>query len=96
MKDGIKLPLEFISGNNTPVTVATIKRERMEEILRDAIKADRAALQSHAMSYAGVTVWVGDKRCSYGFTRDELELSTIDILQAAFDRARRYIEEEKK
>ena len=46
MKDDIKLPPEFISGNSTPVTVATIKRERMEEILRDAIKADRAAMQS--------------------------------------------------
>lgn len=55
----------------------------------------RAALQSQEqpISYAGVTVWVGDKRCSYGFTKDELELSTLDILQAAFDHARRSIED---
>ncbi|HWK69981.1 MAG TPA: hypothetical protein VNS29_03980 [Burkholderiaceae bacterium] len=37
----IELPAEFRSGNDIPVTVATIKRERMEEILRAAIEADR-------------------------------------------------------
>jgi len=37
----IELPAEFRSGNDIPVTQATIKRERMEEILRDAIEADR-------------------------------------------------------
>ena len=44
MKYDIKLPPEFISGNSIPVTVATIKRERMEEILHDAI--EQAALES--------------------------------------------------
>ena len=37
----IELPAEFRSGNDIPVTVATIKRERMEEILNAAIEADR-------------------------------------------------------
>lgn len=37
----IKLPAEFRSGNDIPVTQATIKRERMEEILIAAIEADR-------------------------------------------------------
>src|SRR5690606_23152998 len=37
----IELPAEFRSGNDIPVTQATIKRERMQEILRDAIEADR-------------------------------------------------------
>ena len=37
----IELPSEFLSGNSVPVTVATIKRERMEEILIAAIEADR-------------------------------------------------------
>lgn len=41
MKDEIKFPAEFISMNDVPVPVATIKRERMEEILREAIKTDR-------------------------------------------------------
>lgn len=41
------------------------------------------------LPYAGVTVWIGDKRCSHGITKDELELSTLDILQTAFDHARR-------
>lgn len=41
MKYDIKLPPEFISTNSTPVSVATIKRERMEEILREAAEADR-------------------------------------------------------
>lgn len=36
----IELPAEFRSGNSVPVTVATIKRERMEEILRDAINPE--------------------------------------------------------
>ena len=36
----IELPAEFRSGNSVPVAQATIKRERMEEILVDAI--DRA------------------------------------------------------
>lgn len=36
----IELPAEFRSGNDIPVTQATIKRERMEEIMRDAIEAD--------------------------------------------------------
>lgn len=33
----IDMPAEFRSGNDIPVTQATIKRERMEEIIRDAI-----------------------------------------------------------
>lgn len=37
----IELPAEFRSGNDIPVTQATIKRERMEEILVNAIEADR-------------------------------------------------------
>lgn len=37
----IELPAEFRSGNDVPVTIATIKRERMEEILRAAVAADR-------------------------------------------------------
>ncbi len=37
----IELPAEFRSGNDIPVTQATIKRERMEEVIRDAIEADR-------------------------------------------------------
>lgn len=37
----IELPAEFRSGNDVPVTIATIKRERMEEILRAAVEADR-------------------------------------------------------
>lgn len=37
----IELPPEFQSGNSVPVSQATIKRERMEEILRAAIEADR-------------------------------------------------------
>ena len=37
----IELPAEFRSGNSVPVAVATIKRERMEEILREAIEAAR-------------------------------------------------------
>ncbi len=37
----IELPAEFRSGNSVPVTVATIKRERMEEILINSIEADR-------------------------------------------------------
>lgn len=41
MKFEIKLPPEFISGNEIPVSVATIKRERLEEILREAVEADR-------------------------------------------------------
>lgn len=41
IKDDIKLPPEFISTNSIPVSVATIKRERMEEILREAVEADR-------------------------------------------------------
>lgn len=53
--------------------------------------ANEGFLQSQEQSipYAGVTVWVGNKRCSHGVTKDELELSTFDILQAAFDHARR-------
>lgn len=39
----IELPAEFCSGNDIPVTQATIKRERMEEILQAAIEADRQA-----------------------------------------------------
>lgn len=46
-------------------------------------------MQDQPIPYAGVTVWVGDKRCSHGVTKDELELSTFDVLQAAFDHARR-------
>lgn len=46
-------------------------------------------MQEQPIPYAGVTVWVGDKRCSHGVSKDELELSTFDILQAAFDHARR-------
>lgn len=58
----------------------------------------RAALQSQEqpITYAGISYWVGDKRCSYGFTKDELELSTLDIIQASLDHARRRIEGEKK
>lgn len=37
----IELPAEFRSGNDIPVTQATIKRERMEEILQATIEADR-------------------------------------------------------
>lgn len=39
--DQIELPAEFRSGNDIPVTQATITRERMEEILREVIEADR-------------------------------------------------------
>lgn len=39
--DKYELPAEFRSGNNIPVERATITRERMEEIIRDAIEADR-------------------------------------------------------
>lgn len=35
----IELPPEFRSGNSVPVERATIKRERMEEILHAAIEA---------------------------------------------------------
>lgn len=38
MKFEIKLPPEFISGNEIPVSVATIKRERMEEILKEVVQ----------------------------------------------------------
>lgn len=56
----IELPAEFRSGNDIPVTQATIKRERMEEILRAAIDpyAKRiAALESQleAIGAGGVT-----------------------------------------
>lgn len=37
----IELPHEFRKGNDILFTQATIKRERMEEILREAIEADR-------------------------------------------------------
>lgn len=37
----IELPAEFRSGNSIPVERATITRERMTEILQDAIEADR-------------------------------------------------------
>lgn len=37
----IELPAEFRSGNSIPVERARITRERMTEILQDAIKADR-------------------------------------------------------
>lgn len=40
----IELPAEFHSGNDIPVTQATIKRERMEEILRDAIEPYQAEI----------------------------------------------------
>lgn len=61
------------------------------EVATQAYELGRAALQSQEqpISYAGVTVWVGNKRCSHGVTKDGLELSTFDILQAAFDHARR-------
>lgn len=39
----IELPAEFRSGNGVSVTQATIKRERMEEILIAAIEAYRRA-----------------------------------------------------
>lgn len=38
--DKIELPAEFRSGNDIPVTIATIKRERMEEILSAAVEAE--------------------------------------------------------
>lgn len=37
----IELPAEFRSGNSVPVERATITRERMTEILQDALEADR-------------------------------------------------------
>ena len=37
----IELPAEFRSGNSVPVERARITRRRMEEILIDAIEADR-------------------------------------------------------
>ena len=39
----VSLPDEFKSGNQIEVERATIRRERMEEILRKAIAADRVA-----------------------------------------------------
>lgn len=41
----IELPAEFRSGNDIPVTQATIKRERMEEILREAIDHARRSIE---------------------------------------------------
>src|SRR5690606_1822060 len=35
----IELPAEFQSGNSVPVTLATIKRERMQEILHETVEA---------------------------------------------------------
>lgn len=72
MKYDIKLPPEFISGNSIPVTVATIKRERMEEILHDAI--EQAVLESlptqtsstiRGDSYAGVYIWLGSANITH-------------------------------
>lgn len=77
MKDDIKLPLEFISGNNTPVTVATIKRERMEEIIRDAIKADRQKRGEPLSALAALVKALRDRH--YGRMPDEV--------QAAYDHA---------
>lgn len=37
----VELPEEFRSGNSVEVSTATIKRERMIEILQDAISEDR-------------------------------------------------------
>lgn len=42
----IELPAEFRSGNSIPVERATITRDRMTEILQDAVEA---ALQSQSM-----------------------------------------------
>ena len=39
----IKLPAEFQSGNSVPVERATITRQRIAQILDEAIEADRQA-----------------------------------------------------
>lgn len=57
----IKLPAEFQSGNSVPVERATITRQRMTEILAEAIEA---ALQSQDREDAA---YESGRRCGLGF-----------------------------
>lgn len=69
----MKLPEEFISANSVPVERATITRDRMEEILRNAtfdLQRQLAALtedykdleaQLLAVGAGGVSKLIGDK-----------------------------------
>lgn len=85
------LPKPAMNEGDTAL-YAAFAGSQLTDYARAAIEpyAQRIAeLESQAMPYAGVTVWVGNKRCSHGVTKDELELSTFDILQAVFDHARR-------
>lgn len=57
----IKLPAEFQSGNDIPVKQATIKRERMEEIIQDAIEsAMQSQIQDEALSKAKYALMIAN------------------------------------
>lgn len=57
----IELPAEFQSGNSIPVERTTITRERMTEILKDAIEADRKRSDEPvALAKDGNLFWRGD------------------------------------
>src|SRR5690625_4286304 len=65
-------------------------------VMRLCRAIEQAVLQSQPMppgisrpSWAGVTVWVGDRQKTHAITKQEFEHCKIDVLQAAFDHARR-------
>ncbi|OXR48135.1 hypothetical protein PuT2_14015 [Pusillimonas sp. T2] len=67
MTEPIKLPPEFRSGNSIPVERATITRERMVEILTEAIEAGRAALQSPEVKALRDALWVSTEHNALHF-----------------------------
>lgn len=74
----IKLPPEFRSGNSIPVERATISRERMVEILKEAIEAiqyERNDLWKQAIDHELVT---------FGSTADSY-LSPKEAIEALID-----------
>lgn len=88
MTEPIKLPPEFRSGNSIPVERATITRERMVEILTEAIEADRAALQSQDREDAP---W-GDLKVAFGCDDDEALWKAVESGKIHFPKGWKLIE----
>jgi dUTP pyrophosphatase len=63
--------------------------DRLRADLLEAMQLQDREDANRRATWAGVTVWIGDKQRSYGFTREVMELSNFDALQVAFDNARR-------
>lgn len=80
MTEPIKLPPEFRSGNSIPVERATITRERMVEILTEAIEAALASpeVQKQPQYETQLQVWRSTDSCLEFWSWDEADQYDYD------------------